>query len=191
MRDLDKTRCFTYNKKTVDLVSWCGEIGRRKGLKIPRWQHRTGSSPVTSTTRLSLDAHRVPGSVFYFVCPLAFVAGIFFRRKSKWEDHKRPSEIGVHAGLVDETLSDKPPLSGFARRTVWRIDRLSICEHKKGPAGVKRTGPFLLGLIEMKHRSNRQIRYHLSWFFRPPAIIHKSRNIRQNPADGDGPPDTR
>lgn len=27
---------------------WCGEIGRRKGLKIPRWQHRTGSSPVTS-----------------------------------------------------------------------------------------------------------------------------------------------
>ncbi len=27
----------------------CGEIGRRKGLKIPRWQHRTGSSPVTGT----------------------------------------------------------------------------------------------------------------------------------------------
>ena len=26
-----------------------GEIGRRKGLKIPRWQHRTGSSPVTGT----------------------------------------------------------------------------------------------------------------------------------------------
>ena len=31
-------------------ICWCGEIGRRKGLKIPRWQHRTGSSPVTSTT---------------------------------------------------------------------------------------------------------------------------------------------
>lgn len=27
----------------------CGEIGRRKGLKIPRWQHRTGSSPVSGT----------------------------------------------------------------------------------------------------------------------------------------------
>ena len=26
-----------------------GEIGRRKGLKIPRWQHRTGSIPVPGT----------------------------------------------------------------------------------------------------------------------------------------------
>ena len=25
----------------------CGGIGRRKGLKIPRWQHRAGSSPAT------------------------------------------------------------------------------------------------------------------------------------------------
>ncbi len=31
-------------------ICWCGEIGRRKGLKIPRWKHHTGSSPVTSTT---------------------------------------------------------------------------------------------------------------------------------------------
>lgn len=36
-----------YNK--LRSTRWCGEIGRRKGLKIPRWQHRTGSSPVTST----------------------------------------------------------------------------------------------------------------------------------------------
>ena len=27
-----------------------GEIGRRKGLKIPRWKHRTGSSPVSGTS---------------------------------------------------------------------------------------------------------------------------------------------
>ena len=45
-------------------MCWCGEIGRRKGLKIPRWQHRTGSSPVTST-RLSLDAFRVRTLFFY------------------------------------------------------------------------------------------------------------------------------
>ena len=32
----------------VQSVSWCGGIGRRKGLKIPRWQHRAGSSPATS-----------------------------------------------------------------------------------------------------------------------------------------------
>ena len=30
-------------------IRWCGGIGRRKGLKIPRWQHRAGSSPATSS----------------------------------------------------------------------------------------------------------------------------------------------
>ena len=29
----------------------CGEIGRRRGLKIPRWQHCTGSNPVTGTKK--------------------------------------------------------------------------------------------------------------------------------------------
>lgn len=28
----------------------CGGTGRRKGFKIPRWQHRTGSIPVSGTT---------------------------------------------------------------------------------------------------------------------------------------------
>ena len=28
---------------------WCGGIGRRKGLKIPRGQPRAGSSPATSS----------------------------------------------------------------------------------------------------------------------------------------------
>ena len=30
-------------------VGWCGGIGRRKGLKIPRGQPRAGSSPATSS----------------------------------------------------------------------------------------------------------------------------------------------
>ena len=34
---------------SVYSVRWCGGIGRRKGLKIPRWQHRAGSSPATSS----------------------------------------------------------------------------------------------------------------------------------------------
>ena len=38
---------------------------------------RVGSTP-TIRTRLSLDAIRVPGSVFYFAFSLAFMAGIFF-----------------------------------------------------------------------------------------------------------------
>ena len=32
-------------------ICWCGEIGRRKGLKIPWWKHRVGSSPTASTTK--------------------------------------------------------------------------------------------------------------------------------------------
>ena len=32
----------------------CGEIGRRKGLKIPRWQHHAGSSPASGTKTAAL-----------------------------------------------------------------------------------------------------------------------------------------
>ncbi len=35
---------FDYNT-----FRWCGGIGRRKGLKIPRGQPRAGSSPATSS----------------------------------------------------------------------------------------------------------------------------------------------
>ena len=31
-----------------------GGIGRRKGLKIPRWQHRIGSTPIFGTNKKSL-----------------------------------------------------------------------------------------------------------------------------------------
>ena len=34
------------------MVSPGGEIGRRKGLKIPRWQHRAGSSPAPGTLEI-------------------------------------------------------------------------------------------------------------------------------------------
>ncbi len=36
-----------------------GEIGRRKGLKIPRWQHRTGSIPVPGTIVVKPALHIV------------------------------------------------------------------------------------------------------------------------------------
>lgn len=29
-----------------------GEIGRRRGFKIPRWQHRVGSSPTPGTNKI-------------------------------------------------------------------------------------------------------------------------------------------
>ncbi len=39
------------------IISRCGEIGRRKGFKIPRWKHRTGSSPVSGTSVVCLMGH--------------------------------------------------------------------------------------------------------------------------------------
>ena len=39
----------------LPLICWCGGTGRRKGLKIPRWRHHTGSIPVTSTMRHQLS----------------------------------------------------------------------------------------------------------------------------------------
>ena len=41
---------------------WCGGIGRRKGLKIPRGQLRAGSSPATS----SMAWGRIPVSLLLF-----------------------------------------------------------------------------------------------------------------------------
>ena len=42
-------------------LCWCGGIGRRKGLKIPREQSRAGSSPATSSI-----AWRIPDSLLLF-----------------------------------------------------------------------------------------------------------------------------
>ncbi len=43
-------------------VSWCGGIGRRKGLKIPRGQPRAGSSPATSSKGIRVRTYS------FFVC---------------------------------------------------------------------------------------------------------------------------
>ena len=49
-------------------MRWYGGIGRRKGLKIPRWQHRAGSSPATSTV-LSMNPHfQLGAEVDSFFC---------------------------------------------------------------------------------------------------------------------------
>ena len=40
------------------LLSPGGEIGRRKGLKIPRWQHRAGSIPALGTILYFSDRFR-------------------------------------------------------------------------------------------------------------------------------------
>ena len=44
---IENPRALWYNIARV--TRRCGGIGRRKGLKIPRWKQRTGSSPVTGT----------------------------------------------------------------------------------------------------------------------------------------------
>ncbi len=50
----------------VVIVCCCGGTGRRKGLKIPRWKHRVGSIPISSTTssRTSYHSRRL----FFYIC---------------------------------------------------------------------------------------------------------------------------
>ena len=63
---IDKQSLFDYNNKAPK-TRRCGEIGRRKGLKIPRWQHRTGSSPVSGTS-VTLDPIRLWVQRYFFLC---------------------------------------------------------------------------------------------------------------------------
>ena len=49
-------------------VRWCGGIGRRKGLKIPRGQLRAGSSPATSIPVKSTKPSKYQGLVLFAFC---------------------------------------------------------------------------------------------------------------------------
>ena len=63
-------------------VCCCGEIGRRKGLKIPRWQHHTGSIPVSSTsckTACFLAFRGTGGLLFACVKPSSRFSSAIFR----------------------------------------------------------------------------------------------------------------
>ena len=53
-----KTKCLVDGMPAIGQPSYIcryGGIGRRKGLKIPRWQHHAGSTPVTCTNYLKTD----------------------------------------------------------------------------------------------------------------------------------------
>ena len=69
--NLDRTRKIHYDKR----IRRCGGTGRRKGLKIPRWQQRTGSIPVSGTSKkdiltdvlFAVFVSAGPGIVFHAV----------------------------------------------------------------------------------------------------------------------------
>ena len=42
---------FGFLWRMIRTMRRCGGIGRHKGLKIPRWKHRTGSTPVSGTNK--------------------------------------------------------------------------------------------------------------------------------------------
>ena len=42
---------FGFLWRMIRTMRRCGGIGRHKGLKIPRWKHRTGSTPVSGTRK--------------------------------------------------------------------------------------------------------------------------------------------
>ena len=60
---------FGFLWRMIRTMRRCGGIGRHKGLKIPRWKHRTGSSPVSGTSREPRHAIRVLRFFFFMVHP--------------------------------------------------------------------------------------------------------------------------
>ena len=54
--------CKIYEHKSY--ICRCGGIGRRPGLKIPWWQHRTGSIPVSGTRKETPFVYRTKGVSF-------------------------------------------------------------------------------------------------------------------------------
>ena len=49
-----QTNNYAHFYNLIKQTSRNGGIGRRKGLKIPRWQHRIGSTPIFGTNKKSL-----------------------------------------------------------------------------------------------------------------------------------------
>ena len=56
---------------TIQVMCRCDGTGRRTGLKIPRWQHRAGSTPATGTNKKG-HLERCP----FFLCFAAYGQGV-------------------------------------------------------------------------------------------------------------------
>lgn len=86
----------------------CGEIGRRKGLKIPRWKQRTGSNPVTGTTYIQNLRYSMK-SRFTWIFILVSVAllAIFVVYETKLESEQVKTATTVSTTSPEEVLSAK------------------------------------------------------------------------------------
>ena len=63
-----KAKLFRMHGQSTYSVRWCGGIGRRKGLKIPRGQPRAGSSPATSSNMRVEKTLKFQCFLYFFVC---------------------------------------------------------------------------------------------------------------------------
>ena len=61
--------CYNLSRKRNHKICRNGGIGRRKGLKIPRWKHRIGSTPIFGTKTLSRN-HAESVFCFRITCRL-------------------------------------------------------------------------------------------------------------------------
>ena len=62
----------SFRTSFVLIFGRCGGTGRRKGLKIPRWKHRTGSIPVSGTKGTKRQGVASPLGFFFLYRRLAF-----------------------------------------------------------------------------------------------------------------------
>ena len=75
---IENPRALWYNIARV--TRRCGGIGRRKGLKIPRWKQRTGSSPVTGTKK----SRKAEAFLLFFVVIGLEPSGRSVKKTCRW-----------------------------------------------------------------------------------------------------------
>ena len=94
---------FVNTTSSLFYLCRCGEIGRRKGLKIPRSNIRTGSSPVIGTNvaaRLWCATERESIGSPFSIASWFFAATPFLDRMAKWRDARCFANRGLKIHLV-------------------------------------------------------------------------------------------
>ena len=127
-RRLRKDRHAICEKGEQNWICRNGGIGRRKGLKIPRWKHRIGSTPIfgTKTSRIFIRG------VFLY-----FAYYVIFNIKFSYQ-----CRISLHLYRYQRLLCFKNLLQSFVRDVIIIEYIEKICVGALACAGAMRQNEF-------------------------------------------------